>query len=237
LVIDKNRILVGFLILFFFLFAYFIKFDLLILAFISILIILELYKSKFINNISDFFIIMLFISIFPFTLSNNQIIYFLNFLLISFTIINILFPSFYLKKIFFISISIFVFNFFFISFMDRSLLYFIIFIAFFNDTIAYVFGRILKGPLIIPTISPKKTWSGTLISFILTSLVIYQFNISILLSLVLSISLFIGDIFFSYIKRKINIKDFSNFLRGHGGILDRLDSMYFFIMIASITLL
>ena len=44
-------------------------------------------------------------------------------------------------------------------------------------------------------------------------------------------SLFFGDNYFSFIKRKNNIKDFSNFIPGHGGILDRLDSMIFFTFI------
>tara|TARA_Y100000996_G_C22391395_1_gene589291 strand:+ start:361 stop:525 length:165 start_codon:yes stop_codon:yes gene_type:complete len=47
----------------------------------------------------------------------------------------------------------------------------------------------------------------------------------------MSLSLFFGDIFFSYIKRNIGIKDFSNLLGSHGGILDRLDSMFFLTMI------
>ena len=52
--IDKNRIVVGSLILLFFLFAFFIKLDILILTLVSLALIVELFKSKFINNISDF---------------------------------------------------------------------------------------------------------------------------------------------------------------------------------------
>jgi len=237
LVIDNNRIVVGFLILLFFLFAFFIKLDLLILSLISLFLAIELFKSKFLNNISDVILIIIFIMIFPLIKNNYQIMYYLNSFFIFLVIINILLPNFYLKKIFLISIIIFIFNFYFISYIDRNILYFTIFIAFFNDTIAYIFGRMLKGPLIIPDISPNKTWTGTTISLICTLLLISQFNFSFLLAFILSISLFLGDIFFSYIKRKINIKDFSNFLQGHGGILDRLDSMFFFTVIASITLI
>ena len=237
MVIDNNRIVVGFLILLFFLFAFFIKLDLLILSLISLFLAIELFKSKFLNNISDVILIIIFIMIFPLIKNNYQIMYYLNSFFIFLVIINILLPNFYLKKIFLISIIIFIFNFYFISYIDRNILYFTIFIAFFNDTIAYIFGRMLKGPLIIPDISPNKTWTGTTISLICTLLLISQFNFSFLLAFILSISLFLGDIFFSYIKRKINIKDFSNFLQGHGGILDRLDSMYFFTVIASITLI
>lgn len=237
MVIDKNRIVIGSLILLFFLFAFFIKLDLLILTLISVFLIIELFKSKFINNILDIIVIIIFIMIFPIIKNNYQIMYYLNLFFVFLVIINILLPNFHLKKIFLISIIIFIFNFYFISYIDRNILYFIIFIAFFNDTIAYIFGRMLKGPLIIPVISPNKTWTGTTISLIFSLIVITQFNFSFLLAFILSISLFLGDIFFSYIKRKINIKDFSNFLQGHGGILDRLDSMYFFTVIASITLI
>lgn len=235
--IDKNRIVVGTLILLFFLIAFFLKLNFLILILISLFLIIELFKSKFINNISDVIVIILSIMIFPFIKDNYQIIYYLNILLIFLVIINILLPNFHLKKLFLVSIVIFILNFYFISYIDRNLLFFIIFIAFFNDTVAYIFGKMLKGPLIIPPISPNKTWSGTVISFIFTMILISQFNFSFLLASILSISLFIGDIFFSYIKRKINLKDFSNFLQGHGGILDRLDSMFFFTIIVSTTLL
>ena len=235
--IDKNRIVVGSLILLFFLCAFFMKVDLLLLSIISLFLIFELFKSKFISDISDIILIILFVTIFPFIKKDYQLIYYLNFFLVFLVLINIFLPNFYLKKIFLISVVIFIFNFFFISFIDRNLLYFIIFIAFFNDTVAYIFGKLLKGPLIISFISPNKTWSGTLISFIFTFILISQLNFSFLLASILSISLFIGDIFFSYIKRKIDLKDFSNFLQGHGGILDRLDSMFFFTIIVSITLL
>ena len=89
----------------------------------------------------------------------------------------------------------------------------------------------IKGPLIIPKISPNKTWSGTSISFVFTFTIIYLYDYPFILAILLSLSLFLGDIFFSYIKRINNLKDFSNILGGHGGILDRLDSMFIFIII------
>ena len=111
--------------------------------------------------------------------------------------------------------------------VDRYIFYLIIGISFFNDTIAYICGSKIKGPLIIPSISPKKTWSGTIISFTLSTLVLYILNFNLLFSALTSIFLFLGDIFFSFIKRSIKVKDFSNSLGNHGGILDRLDSMFF----------
>ena len=231
MVIDKNRIVIGSLIILFFLLGYIFHLDLIILFIITFLIIYELYQTSFIKNKYDYLILLLFISAFPIIFYHIKLINILNIFLIIFVCINLFFPTFYLKRLFYICILIFIHNFFSIFYHDRNILYFIIFVAFFNDTIAYLFGKLLKGPLIVPKVSPKKTWSGTLISFILSFFLIYQFNFSIILAIILSISLFIGDIFFSHIKRNNNLKDFSKVLQGHGGILDRLDSMFFFILI------
>tara|TARA_B100001027_G_scaffold95775_1_gene65758 strand:- start:1451 stop:1621 length:171 start_codon:yes stop_codon:yes gene_type:complete len=54
--------------------------------------------------------------------------------------------------------------------------------------------------------------------------------------MLISVSFFSGDIFFSYFKRFMHIKDFSNSLGGHGGILDRIDSMFFVAIIFQIYL-
>ena len=140
-------------------------------------------------------------------------------------LVTILFNN--LRKIFFtISVYIFILILFFIANSDRNILYLLIFISFFNDTLAYISGRFLGGPTIVPKISPNKTWSGTFVSFFATTTVMYFLNFNLIISIFLAISLFIGDIFFSYIKRHLKIKDFSSLLRSHGGILDRLDSMF-----------
>ncbi len=232
MVIDKNRIVIGFVILTFFIIGYFFKLDLFILFSISTLIIYELYKSSFLTKSYNVYIaLIVFIIIFPLIYYQNQIINFFNILIIFIVLIMILFPNFYFKKLFLLVVLIFIHNFFSIYYYDRNILYFVIFTAFFNDTIAYIAGKIIKGPPIMPSISPNKTWSGTIVSFICSFILIIQFNIFPIIAILLSISLFFGDIFFSFIKRKINLKDFSNFLQGHGGILDRLDSMFFFIII------
>ena len=231
MVIDKNRIAIGSLIILFFLLGYIFNLDLIILLIITFLTIYELYDASFIKNKYDYLILLLFISIFPLIFYNTKLINILNIFLIIFVCVNLFFPNLYLKRFFYICILIFIHNFFSIFYYDRNILYFIIFVAFFNDTIAFIFGKLLKGPLIIPQVSPKKTWSGTTISFILTFFLIYQFNFSLIVAAILSITLFIGDIYFSYIKRKNSLKDFSKILQGHGGILDRLDSMFFFILI------
>ncbi len=229
--IDKNRIFIGLLLILFFVLSYFIVLDYFILSLISILIVFELNKSKFISSLFDYLIVILSFLLLPLIFYKPEIINLLNIFFILFVLLNILFPNVYLKRFFAITVFIFLYNFFFISSLNRDLFYMTVFVAFFNDTIAYIFGKSLKGPLIIPKVSPKKTWSGTVISFVLTSFLIFQFKFSIFMSCLLSISLFFGDIYYSYIKRKNNLKDFSNFLKGHGGVLDRLDSMYFFLII------
>ncbi len=119
--------------------------------------------------------------------------------------------------------------------IDRNSIYLAIIASFFNDTIAYIIGNFIKGPLITPKISPKKTWSGTSISFLLTTFFLFYLDFSIFIALLMSISLFYGDIYFSFIKRKLNIKDFSSILSSHGGILDRIDSITFLLLILSVS--
>ena len=193
--------------------------------------IFDLFKSKFISGIYDLIFSIIFL-IFAFLIGiNYDFIDFSNIILITLVFIILLKPNFYQRLLFLFIILLFLNNFFSVFHNDRDLLFFIIFVSFFNDTIAYLCGNIIKGPLIIPSISPKKTWSGTILSFVITANLIFFFEYPLFISILLSLSLFFGDIFFSYIKRINNLKDFSNILKGHGGILDRLDSMFFFIII------
>ena len=114
-------------------------------------------------------------------------------------------------------------------------LYSLIFCCVGSDLGGYVIGKILKGPK-LTKISPSKTVSGSIGSLFFGSfffsIVFFfftnQFNYQILLvGIVTSISSQIGDLFFSYIKRKAFIKDSGKFLPGHGGALDRLDGILF----------
>ena len=86
---------------------------------------------------------------------------------------------------------------------------------------------------LIPKVSPKKTVEGSILGSIIGTVVactFYHFLVSpitigvVLVTLALSIIGQIGDLMFSKIKRENDIKDFSNLIPGHGGILDRLDS-------------
>ena len=123
---------------------------------------------------------------------------------------------------------------YFSSFIHLKILLFIILlICIASDIGGYIFGKIFQGKK-LTKISPNKTISGAFGSLISSSLfsilIIYYLTgridlAIILIGLVTSISCQIGDLFFSYLKRKSNLKDTGNFLPGHGGILDRIDGM------------
>ena len=101
------------------------------------------------------------------------------------------------------------------------------------DTFAYAFGRMIKGPKLAPVISPNKTWAGFIFSFIgglitpfLASPFVPDWSIPklALISLVATFFGQMGDLIESAIKRDCGIKDSSNLIPGHGGVLDRFDS-------------
>ena len=224
LVFDINRIFIGVFILLFVISSYFLNLDLFLYSVIVILIFIELKISKILNlkNLLIFSLVYFFLFFLYFYFDLFLVlasIIFLIFILLSF------FLS-YLKYIFTALIVLFTLFFFHLLNFNRDLFYLIIFISFFNDTLAYLSGKLLKGPLIFPSISPNKTWSGTLVSFILSFSILIYLDYSYMLSIVLSLSLFFGDLYFSYFKRRLDLKDFSSLLSGHGGIMDRLDSMF-----------
>jgi len=118
----------------------------------------------------------------------------------------------------------------------------LILITWLTDIGGYIFGKLFGGAKLIK-ISPNKTWSGAIGSIILSQFafliflldVNYQFNIYIIFTqLFLSIIGQIGDILMSYIKRRNNKKDTSNFIPGHGGFLDRVDGLIWVIIFGNI---
>jgi len=124
---------------------------------------------------------------------------------------------------------------------DYIFLVWLILIVWTSDIGGYVFGKIFKGPK-LTNYSPNKTISGLLGSIVFSQfsfLILYLFLDYSYLNLKLFILQFFlciiavgGDIFFSYIKRMNNIKDYSNIIPGHGGILDRIDGLIFVIIVS-----
>ena len=112
---------------------------------------------------------------------------------------------------------------------------FIISICILTDIGGYIFGKIFKGKK-LTKISPKKTYSGMIGSFslsIIITLFLFQNFFStieiIAYSFIISAISQFGDLLISFIKRKAKIKDTGNILPGHGGVLDRLDGIFFAI--------
>ena len=114
-----------------------------------------------------------------------------------------------------------------------------------SDIGGYIFGNLLKGPK-LSKISPKKTISGAVGSLFFscsTILIIAKLTNNyfspnlILVGICSSTASQLGDLFFSYLKRKAKIKDTGNILPGHGGILDRLDGIFFGLPIGLLTIL
>jgi phosphatidate cytidylyltransferase len=116
------------------------------------------------------------------------------------------------------------------------LLYFIS-ICFFTDIGGYIFGKIIGGKK-LTSISPNKTISGTIGSFIFSLIPLILFSSldyfdlelginNLIFCLIVSLISQIGDLSISYLKRRTNIKDTGKILPGHGGMLDRLDGIIF----------
>ncbi len=101
-----------------------------------------------------------------------------------------------------------------------------------SDVMGYFAGRMLGGPKFWPAVSPKKTWSGTIAGWLGAGLVGYGFvlfagvaGIFVFLSMVVALAGQMGDIAESALKRHAGIKDSSNLIPGHGGLLDRFDAL------------
>jgi len=126
----------------------------------------------------------------------------------------------------------------FYSNLKLYLLYSVL-IAILSDVGGLIFGKIFKGRK-LTKISPNKTISGSigslifslaLIPFFSKELIFNNFLTLILITILISISSQLGDLFISLLKRKAKVKDTSNLLPGHGGALDRVDGIIFAIPI------
>lgn len=118
-------------------------------------------------------------------------------------------------------------------------LIYLVLIVTINDIFAYLIGDLI-GKHKFSKISPNKTIEGTVAGLIVSTIISTIFYINaigntniiklIFLTMLISLSGQIGDLVFSKIKRENNIKDYSNLIPGHGGVLDRIDSLIFAVL-------
>lgn len=121
-------------------------------------------------------------------------------------------------------------------------LMFVLLIVWVTDIGGYFAGRGIGGPKLWPRVSPKKTWAGAIGGFV-ASLVVaagfVAFDLGkaaplLLLAAGLSIASQLGDLFESAVKRRFGVKDSSQIIPGHGGLLDRLDGFVAAVVLAAI---
>ena len=122
-----------------------------------------------------------------------------------------------------------------------DLIIFLFMITIITDSYAYFIGKLIGKNKLLEVISPNKTWEGTIGGSIVGAFVCTVYYLTVINSnssifVVFIVVLFLslvgqfGDLFFSAIKRKYEVKDFSNLMPGHGGVLDRLDSIIFVML-------
>jgi phosphatidate cytidylyltransferase len=117
-----------------------------------------------------------------------------------------------------------------------GLLFFLLVVTEFNDVAQYVWGKLFGRHKIMPKVSPNKTWEGFIGGWISTGALIWFMGQAFTpmrgiglatLAFGLPIAGFAGDVTMSAIKRDIGVKDTSHLIPGHGGVLDRADSLTF----------
>ena len=127
--------------------------------------------------------------------------------------------------------------------ISREIVLWLIFVVWATDVGGFVFGKTIGGPKLAPKISAKKTWAGLIGAIVSAMAVAYVFALYLkaydmlpanhfMAKLVISAGVLavvsqVGDFFESAIKRKLNLKDSSNLIPGHGGLFDRVDGLMF----------
>jgi phosphatidate cytidylyltransferase len=115
----------------------------------------------------------------------------------------------------------------------RTLVLFLVFVVEMSDVLQYIWGKTIGRHKIIPTVSPNKTWEGfiggvisaTVLSLAIRFLTPFSIKETLFVSLLITIAGFCGGAVMSAIKRDFGVKDFGSAIPGHGGMLDRVDSL------------
>lgn len=114
-----------------------------------------------------------------------------------------------------------------------GLILYLLFLTQFNDVLQFLWGKALGKRKILPKVSPNKTWEGfvggvlttALLGYFLRFLTPFNWHQALLVGLAIGVAGFCGDVVISCIKRDYQIKDMGNLIPGHGGVMDRIDSL------------
>ncbi len=128
-----------------------------------------------------------------------------------------------------------------------ALLFFPLALTWIGDTAAMAGGKLIGGPLLAPVLSPRKTWAGAWCGLAATLAAAWGYTLlfldplgrplgvgaALLCGLAISVTGQVGDLAESLFKREVGVKDSSNLIPGHGGMLDRVDSLLFVLPVTA----
>ena len=141
----------------------------------------------------------------------------------------------------YLSMPFFFINYYKLNYDFTLFFCFVIFFTIFSDIGAYFFGNLIGGKKLLEKVSPKKTISGAVGGIVFPLLFCFLFFNNLVSPWILVLYCFVfsffvqsGDLLESYFKRRCFVKDSSNLIPGHGGILDRLDGIFLLLISVSI---
>lgn len=210
--------------------------------------------KKTIPDFMKFVSYLLIVLIVLFNLNSSELVFAIDYKVVSALLLGCLLPvivyhdrklysvndAFYLiGGIFFLGTSFSLFS--LLRSTGLTYVIYLLLISMITDTYAYITGMLIGRHKLLPDVSPKKTWEGSIggtvmgtivgVTYYMTVIDPFVSPVGIILTTVfLSIVGQFGDLVFSSIKRYFGKKDFSNIMPGHGGILDRLDSVIFIVL-------
>ena len=117
----------------------------------------------------------------------------------------------------------------------KELVLYLVMLTELNDILQYIWGKSIGKRKIVPKVSPNKTVEGFLGAFVSIGVLAVMFSFltpfawveALVAGMIISIAGFVGDVVISMIKRDIGVKNSGDILPGHGGILDRVDSLVY----------